>query len=395
MHELTPQTLQSLLESSEAFFLLDVRGKEQFDQCRIEKRGGLDSLNIPYFELIERGGKEDFRESIRAAIQTELLSKLPKDQKILVACAKGDTSSIVAELLRECGLNALNLSGGMKNWSSFYDQKWLIRSDKLSILQCIRVSRGCLSYVIVSEGKAAIIDPLRNSAFYSSLFQQSSMELQFVLDTHAHADHISGARDLVRMFQVPYFLHPYDGIHPMEMLPAAFSYEPSWNGKRYQLGQVELQTIHIPGHTLGNQAFILDGRYLFCGDSLFIRSIARPDLGGQSKAWTPLHYKSLQSLICLPDDILVLPAHFASPEEANEDFTYGKTLGELKRTNEELQLVSKPLEAFEQYIAEHLPQFPPEYIDIKKINLGLLEPTEEKAEELELGKNICALKKTS
>lgn len=393
MQELSPQKLQAFLETNEKLFLFDVRGREQFDQWRVERKGGLSSLNVPYFELIEQGGKTDFRESIREALEKEFLTKLPKNQKIIVVCAKGDTSVIVAELLRELGLQSFNLSGGMKAWGSFYDQKWLVRSEKLSILQCIRVSRGCLSYVVVSEGKALVIDPLRKIDFYNSFFEQGPMQLELVLDTHAHADHISGGRHLAKQYGVPYFLHPYDGIHPMDMLPAAFSYEPSWSGKTYQIGKVKLQTLHIPGHTLGNQAFILDEKYLFCGDSLFLHSIARPDLGGQTKAWTPLHYKSLQMLAHLPDSILVLPAHFASPEEANADFTYGKTLGELKKTNQELRLLQKPLEAFEQHIAQHLPQFPPEYIDIKRVNLGLLEPTEEKAEELELGKNICALSK--
>ena len=270
-----------------------------------------------------------------------------------------------------------------------------MRSQKLSILQCIRVSRGCLSYVVVSEKKAAIIDPLRNIAFYSSLLEEEAMQLEWVLDTHAHADHISGGRDLAKQHGAPYLLHPYDGIHPIDMLPATYSYEPSWSGKTYQLGKVQLQTLHIPGHTLGNLAFVLDGKYLFCGDSLFLRSIARPDLGGRTEAWTPLHYKSLQSLMQLPDDILILPAHFASPEEANEDFSYGKTLGELKKTNEELQLLKKSFQAFEHHITQHIPHFPPEYIDIKRVNLGLLEPTEEKAEELEMGKNICALSRNS
>lgn len=368
-----------------------MRGQDQFDQWRIERKGGLPSFNIPYFELIEKGGKPGFKESIRAAIQTELLPKLPKNQQIVVVCAKGNTSNIIAELLREQGFNALNLSGGMKSWGSFYSEKWLLRSEQLSILQCIRVARGCLSYVIASKGSAVIIDPFRNVVFYQDLLKNWPVKLERVFDTHAHADHISGARALAKHYQVPYLLHPYDAIHLMDMLPASFPYEPSWADRTYQLGQVSIRAIHIPGHTLGSLAFLVDNRYLFCGDSIFVQSLARPDLGGHAKAWTPLYYNSLKALSQLSEDLLVLPAHFSSPEEANDDHTYGKTLRELKQSNEELKLVQKSLEVFDGYITGHLPEFPAEYIDIKRVNLGLLEPSEERAEELELGKNKCAM----
>ena len=370
-----------------------MRSQDQFDRWRVERKGGLDSLNIPYFELIERGGKSDFKDSIRAAIQKDLLSKLPKNKQIVVVCAKGDTSNIVAEILREERFEAMNLSGGMKAWGSFYDQKWLVRSNELSILQCIRLSRGCLSYVVSSKDEAVIIDPFRNAAFYQDLFASWPVKVRMIFDTHAHADHISGARTLATHYQVPYFLHPYDGIHPMDMLPATFSYEPSWENRTYPLGKVKIQAIHIPGHTLGSLAFLVDKRFLICGDSIFIHSLARPDLGGKAKAWTPLFYHSLQSLLQLPDDLLVLPAHFGSLEESNDDYSFGKTLGELKRTNEELKLIQKPFQGFDQYVSERLPEFPPEYIDIKRVNLGLLNPSEEKAEELELGKNLCAIKR--
>ena len=72
-----------------------------------------------------------------------------------------------------------------------------------------------------------------------------------------------------------------------------------------------MKTLHIPGHTLGNVAYLVDDRYLFTGDSIFIESIARPDLGGKGDTWAPLHYHSLRRLLELPDDTVVLPAHFS------------------------------------------------------------------------------------
>ncbi len=341
--------------------------------------------------MLEKGGKEDFQESIKTYIQRELAQKLPKDQKILVVCAKGGTSDLVAKALNTCGYKALNLAGGMRAWGDFYDQKLVFNSPDFSIIQCIRPSRGCLSYIIISGKEAAVIDPLRIASFYTDLFQKLQVKPIWILDTHAHADHISSGHLLSEQYKVPYHLHPYDGIHPLDMLPAAFSYEPSWQGKTYRLGKVELKILHIPGHTLGNLAFLLNGKYLFSGDSIFLQSIARPDLGGRAKEWTPLHYQSLKTLLTLPDETLVLPAHFSSVEESNEQFLYAAPLGKLKKTNEGLIMAGRSLEEFSAYILSHLPEFPPEYIEIKRVNIGLVKPDEEKASELELGKNICAV----
>ena len=87
----------------------------------------------------------------------------------------------------------------------------------------------------------------------------------------------------------------------------------------------------------------------------------------------------------------VRPAHFASLKEENEDGFYAAPLGELKKVNDGLLMVQKGEEDFVDYILSSLPKFPEEYVDIKRVNAGLLEAGEAKASELELGKNICAL----
>jgi glyoxylase-like metal-dependent hydrolase (beta-lactamase superfamily II) len=75
-------------------------------------------------------------------------------------------------------------------------------------------------------------------------------------------------------------MHPYDGIHPIDVLPPRLSYQPLWDGQQFRVGKATIETIHIPGHTLGNVVYLVNGRYLLTGDSIFIESIARPDLGG-------------------------------------------------------------------------------------------------------------------
>jgi peroxiredoxin family protein len=133
--------------------------------------------------------------------------------------------------------------------------------------------------------------------------------------------------------------------------------------------------MHIPGHTLGLVAVRLDDEYLFAGDSIFIRSIARPDLGGKAQTWAPLHGRSLRRLLTLPDRTVVLPGHFSGLDEADEGGLFAAPLAGLKRRNDGLLALQKESEeGFVRYLMEGLPKFIPEYVDIKRVNTGLLSP---------------------
>src|SRR3990167_6070824 len=171
-NRLSPTKLYQLLEKEEEFFLFDVRNSDAFEKWHIEGKTSIPTLNIPYFDLIEKGGKEDFQESIIHFIKTNLSEHLPKDKIIVVVCAKGETSAIIADLLKNLGYQATSLSGGMKNWGDFYERKTIIASPNLSIYQLIRVSRGCLSYVIVSNEMATIITPLKKIQFFFILIEE-------------------------------------------------------------------------------------------------------------------------------------------------------------------------------------------------------------------------------
>jgi glyoxylase-like metal-dependent hydrolase (beta-lactamase superfamily II) len=138
-------------------------------------------------------------------------------------------------------------------------------------------------------------------------------------------------------------------------------------------------------------ACLLNESYVFTGDSIFINSIARPDLAGRGETWAGLHYHSLIKLLDLPDTTVVLPGHFSSPREVNVDGLFMASLGELKEKNDGLRMTQASEDAFVQYILGSLPEFPSQYLEIKRVNAGLLVVDEEKASELELGKNVCAL----
>lgn len=377
--ETSSAELQRMIET-EKFVLFDVRKKEDFERGAIE--GAAQQFNIPYYDLIE-GENEIFK----PLIEKKLNNDLPKEMKIVVACVKGISSAHVTELLVQKGYQATSLAGGMSSWNQFYHTKQVVEETNLQIFQYIRPSKGCLSYVVISGGEAVVIDPGLKVKEYSNLLDQLEVQLKMVLDTHAHADHLSGGCALAHRYGVPYGLHPYDGIHPMDVVPARFDYALLWKDQAIRLGEVEIQVLHVPGHTLGNTALLVDQRYLIGGDTIFIGSIARPDLGGQVENWTKMHYHSLNQLMLLGDEITVFPGHFGSLEEKNENHTFAKKLGDLKKENVGLQKAQKSFEEFREYILSNLPQNPKEYADIKRVNLGLMEATA----TLETGKNVCGL----
>lgn len=379
------------LEGEDPFFVLDVRAEDDYEAWKIEGRGRVPTLNVPYYEMLDAGEHDDVTDTFEQFLSQGTADELPREKPILAVCAKGDTADHVAQALRRLGFDALNLAGGLTAWGDHYHVETVVEEGDLEVLQVSRPARGCLSYVVVRGGAAVLIDPLRHTDRYLDLGRERGFEIARILETHAHADHISGGPALAEATGAPYHLHPYDGIHPVDVLPATLPYEYLRDGDVFEIGGSRIETIHIPGHTLGNVAYLLDGRHLFTGDSIFLDSIARPDLGGRGETWAPLHHRSLRRLLELPDETTVLPAHFSSLREGGESGLFRATLGELKRGNEGLVMAAREEDEFVDYILASLPRFPPEYVEIKRVNAGLKQAGEALASELELGKNVCAL----
>jgi rhodanese-related sulfurtransferase len=284
--EWTAQQLSDRISHETPFFLLDVRNRNEFDAMRIEGRAPIPTKNVPYFEMLEAA--DDFVTSIEKYAESTLSGELPKTMPLLAVCAKGSTSRLVAEALGHLGYNATNLAGGMAAWGDHYDVRPAVEEDGLAVLQVSRPARGCLSYVIESDGHAAVIDPGRHIDQYVDLARKRKASIEVVIDTHAHADHVSGGRALATLVNAPYLLHPYDAIHPIDLVPGKMAYEPLTERTSLTLGRAQIRPIWIPGHTLGSVALLVNGDVLLAGDSIFVGSIARPDLGGQAAAWTPL-----------------------------------------------------------------------------------------------------------
>lgn len=358
---------------NQELFILDVRNNDAFADWKIEGHK-FDYLNIPYFDLLD--GVE------------EILPQLPQDKDILVVCAKEGSSIMVAEMLDEAGLEVAYLQGGMKSWSEYLEP---IKVGDLpnggELYQFVRLGKGCLSYMVISEGEAAIIDAVRFAEVFVNFAHEKNVKIKHVFDTHLHADHISGGRQIAQATGATYYLPPKDAEE------VVFNYAELEDGLTVKIGasQIEVGALYSPGHTIGSTSFIVDGQYLLTGDILFIDSIGRPDLAGLAQDWVAdLRETLYKRYRALAEDLIVLPAHFMIIDELNEDGTVAKRLGDLFAENHGLNIADE--EEFRSTVTDNLPPQPNAYQEIRQVNMGKITPSNEEQTEMEIGPNRCAVR---
>ena len=152
----------------------------------------------------------------------------------------------------------------------------------------------------------------------------------------------------------------------------------------------EIRAIHTPGHTLGSVSYIVDNSYLISGDTVFINSVGRPDLGGKVSEWSKILYNTLtQKIQYLDENMFLLPGHFTNWTEANKNLQFSEKLGNVKKNNPNIFAIESP-ELFSQFIEDNMRKQPEIYEKIRKINTGLIDVMEEEADQIDLGKNECA-----
>ncbi|WP_248910805.1 MBL fold metallo-hydrolase [Halocatena marina] len=349
-------------------FVLDVRNKDDYDEWQIPG-----SMNIPiYDELLEY----DY-----STLETQL-EELPEDEEIAVVCVGGITSARAAEFLREHGFDAKSIDGGMNGWGRVHRQYEV--EDVDGVVQILRPGTGCVSYLVYDDGEAIVVDPSQYIDQYLNAADERGLEIIGVADTHAHADHVSGARQLSGELDVPYYLHE-DDAGDLEMITALEE------GETLTVGERQLDLIYTPGHTPGSVSFQF-GDALLSGDTLFLRSVGRPDLEDSAEVAVreaaDQLFDSLSRLTNLDDDSIVLPGHFSDEEIRPLATQLGKLREET--TNELLSYVEDGDEtAFIETIVESLADEPANYNEIKQINWGKEQPSGD-ADTLELGPNNCA-----
>lgn len=359
--------------NKEPLFILDVRNESDFADWKIEGEN-FDYYNIPYFELLD--GVEG------------ILDKIPANQEILVVCAKEGSSLMVAEMLSEQGLTASYLQGGMKAWSEHLEPvKVGDLNDGGEVYQFVRIGKGCLSYMVVSNGEAAIIDATRMTDIYLDFANEIGAKITHVFDTHLHADHISGGRVIAERTGATYWLPPKDATE------VTFEYEALEGGNVVTIGNtaIDIHALYSPGHTIGSTSFVVDSKFLLSGDILFIDSIGRPDLAGMAEDWVADLRESLYSRYReLSEDLVVLPAHFMIIDELNDDGSVSEKLGTLFAKNHGLNIEDE--NEFRKLVTENLPPQPNAYQEIRETNMGKINPDDEKQREMEIGPNRCAVR---
>lgn len=359
---------------NEELFVLDVRNTDAFEDWKIEGHK-FEYLNIPYFELLD--GVE------------EILPKLPTDNKdVLVVCAKEGSSIMIAEMLSEAGREAAYLEGGMKSWSSHLEPiKVADLENSGELYQFVRLGKGCLSYMVISEGEAAVIDAVRFTDVFTNFAKEKGVEIKHVFDTHLHADHISGGRHIAAATDAIYYLPSKDATE------VVVDYTALTDGLHVKIGasQIDVNALYSPGHTIGSTSFIIDDHFLLTGDILFIDSIGRPDLAGLAEDWVGDLRETLYSRYReLTEDLVVLPAHFMIIDELNEDGTVARRLGNLFKENHGLNIEDE--EEFRRAVTDNLPPQPNAYEQIRQVNMGKIDPDNDEQTEMEIGPNRCAVR---
>ncbi len=369
---LTVEEFKKRLDASDVSFLLDLRNRDEFKDWRVEGRTEIETVNIPQEDFV---GEEERH-----------FAQFPKGRPIVIFCAHGDAARYSADLLRQHGFDAVALEGGMDRWSEYYEHQLV--STKPEVHQIYRVAKGCISYLAVSGGYAVAIDAPRHTRAVLDIAERLEVKIVHVLDTHLHADHISGGREIARLTGASYH------VHPLDVQGASYAFTPLAEGGRISFGSCVIEVVHSPGHTPGSTSFLMDGTLLFTGDIIMKESIGRPDLGGMGEQWAGQLYDTLfKRYARLESDIIVLPSHSASIREQDKDGAVKLTLGQARKGSDLYQLHNLP--DFLARVRASLPENPSRYQDIRKVNLGVLPADEAKQKELEIGKNLCGMQKAA
>tara|TARA_B100001142_G_scaffold97483_1_gene99443 strand:+ start:1204 stop:2568 length:1365 start_codon:yes stop_codon:yes gene_type:complete len=235
-----------------------------------------------------------------------------------------------------------------------------------------QIYTSCLSqasYYIESNGESLIIDPIKDINEYDKIIKKDNSKLKYVLETHFHADFISGHLEISNKYNVPIVFGPHSNT--------SFKSMSLNDNDIIKLGDISIKVLHTPGHTLESVCYLLyDNKNkenaLFTGDTLFIGDIGRPDLAVNNnlsvKDLASMLYDSLYNKILkLDDDILIYPAHGPGTQcgknLSQETFS---TLYDQKQNNYALKFKSKY--DFINSITKDLPSAPEYFIDSAILN---------------------------
>ncbi|MFB6268357.1 MAG: rhodanese-like domain-containing protein [Halobacterium sp.] len=349
--------------------VLDVRDRDEFEAWHVDGPG-VTAAHLPYMEFVSAQVTGD----VADLVPDEL------DEPIVAVCGVGEASAEVADALREAGVDAVNLAGGMEAWAD------LVVAHDLGngVVQYERPSSGCLSYMLTDGDEAAVVDPLAAATErYARDADDRGVSVEYAIDTHVHADHVSGVRALADETGA-------ERVLPEGATERGLAYDATLVGDddALRVGDRDLAVHHAPGHTTELVVLAWHGD-LLTADCVFLDGVGRPDLEDADSArdLAARQYDTLHDTVfAFPDDARVLPGHVDADTELT-DSGFARPLADVR---EGLALADLSREAFVDRLTTDLPPRPANYGDIVAINLGG-RAIEAESLELERGPNNCAV----
>ncbi|WP_433629907.1 MBL fold metallo-hydrolase [Halomicrococcus sp. NG-SE-24] len=380
VEQISANELADWIDEEREFTLIDTRPEDSYEAWHV--RG---AENVPFDP--REGLSEEDAERVKALVDSG---------PVVTMCGKGLTSTPFGFELDQRGYDDVTVvKGGMEDWSKVYEVVPVeTRDDDLVVLQFQRRAKGCLGYLVGSKsaGEAAVVDATRQTDVFEVAAAEHGLTITHVLDTHVHADHISGSPGLADTLSVPYHLGRQAAECGVE-----YDYEPLADDDTLVLGDVEVEALHAPGHTSEMMNYVVDDEFVLTGDTLFVDSVGRTELQfGEADAarGAELLYETLhETLGDLPDDATVLPGHLTVTadgryENGEPGVAVAATLGDLFDSLDLLQLDEA---AFVDRLSSDPPEKPSNYETVIDVNRGVEHVDgEREATELEMGPNNCA-----
>ncbi len=364
--------LFSWLENREDFLLLDVRSAKDFERFKVEGPYPFDMINVSYYDFME--------------IEEEAVARIPRDRKIRIVCSKEGSAKYVAEILEKHGYQDVRyLAGGIKTWGNLLVPKLVNPGMEYELYQFIRPGKASCSYALLAGGEIMLFDPSRNVDFYLDFAREKGARIIKTFETHLQADYIAGSRMIAEKTGALFLANEND------FKGSKNNYMPLKDGEihTFAAGGPGVRVLFTPGHTPGSTSFIVDEKFMLSGDMVFIKSIGRPDLGGKAVEWAGLLFDSMRMVQELDHDLVVLPGHFLSWDEADDRLIFACTLGEAIERNRDIYSIDN-LDDFVEFIQANMRPQPEEYATIRMVNANLKQVDDEEQEVLDLGKNECA-----
>ena len=392
-----PNELKKKIDKGEDIFILDVRDHEEHKSWKISYDKHQDSIVIPIDDLS----------------YPRSLEQIPKDKEIVAFCARGNRSMSAAKMLSKHGYKVKSVEGGLAGWNTVYDVDLVTDDDSpIDIWQIRRISKGCISYLVGSSHSknAIVIDATCEvDSAISNIISENRLKLTKVVDTHIHADHLSGSTRLAKKYGAVICLSSLEdyitknNIHGLNLQLIS-------NGDTIKIDEeFILEAIHTPGHTNGSISIKIqkitdnfgevdyhsikknqtNNMYIFVGDTIFINCIGRPDLHNKTEEYAHQLFNTYhQKILNLPTKTVVLPAHYS------DTFEHEKPIyGTIKSINQNIDLLSVSEGEFVKFVTENIPPHPMNYEKITLINKQMISCDEIEQKDIESGPNACGITK--